>query len=154
MSDPAPLAYGRDRLGRFVPGNQAGKGRAHPFARQAAALRRAFFEELTPADMRALVRTLVTEASGGNLQAARLVLLWVLGKPHDPIHPDVIQAAVEAAEGWPESLPDDQEASGETADRDARMDQAVRLLAQEIRRERQAMPVPGDVVDQALNHPI
>jgi len=97
MSDPAPLPYGRDSLGRFMAGNTAGQGRPHAFARQAAALRQAFFTEVTPADMRALVRKLVQEATGGNLQAARLVLLWIVGRPADPHHPDAVET-MEAAE--------------------------------------------------------
>lgn len=98
MNDPVPLAYGRDAHGRFTPGNTAGQGRAYPFAKQAAALRKAFFDKVTPADMRALVRTLITEAAGGNLQATRLVLLWIVGRPVDPHHPDAIAAMEAAAE--------------------------------------------------------
>jgi hypothetical protein len=75
MSDPAPLPYGRDSNGRFTAGNTCGQGRPHAFARQAAALRRAIFEEVTPEEMKTLVRKLVTDAQQGNLQAARLVLL-------------------------------------------------------------------------------
>jgi hypothetical protein len=80
MEAPLPNGVnGRDHLGRFTPGNIASQGRAYAFATQAAALLRAFYDEVTPADMRALVRKLITEATGGNLQAARLVLLWVVG---------------------------------------------------------------------------
>jgi hypothetical protein len=88
MSDPLPLPYGRDAHGRFTAGNCVAKGRAHAFAKQAAALRRAFYQEVKPQDMRRVVRRLITEAAEGNLQAARLLLLWVLGKPDDPVHPD------------------------------------------------------------------
>jgi hypothetical protein len=144
MSDPAPLAYGRDAHGRFVCGNTAGQGRAHAFAKQAAALRKAFFDEVTPADMRALVRTLITEATGGNLQAARLLMLWILGKPHEPIFPDAI-AAMAAAEAQaavpPPPLP---------ADRQAREHLAVRLLAQEIRASRGLIPMPDAAAEPTL----
>jgi hypothetical protein len=150
MSDPVPLPYGRDRAGRFTPGNTAGKGRAHPFARQAAALRRAFFEAVTEEDMQILVRKLIEDATGGNLQAARLVLLWILGKPHEPLHPDAIQTAVEAmeaAEGRtePEHFCSD-------AERQSRERLAVRLLAQEIRATRglHADPVAAG---EDLDHP-
>ena len=61
--------------GRFTAGNRLAQGRAHAFAKQAAALRRAFYAEVKPADMRALVRKLVSQALEGNLQAAGLVLL-------------------------------------------------------------------------------
>jgi hypothetical protein len=96
MSDPAPLPYGRDHHARFTPGNTASKGRAHAFARQAAALRRAFYEGVTPEDMQQLVRTLVKAALAGNLGAARLVLLWILGKPSEAHHPDAVEAMAAA----------------------------------------------------------
>jgi hypothetical protein len=144
MSDPAPLAYGRDAHGRFTSGNRAGQGRAHAFAQQAAALRKAFFEAVTPADMQALVRTLVKEATGGNLQAARLLMLWILGKPHEPIFPDAITAML-AAEAQvadsPPPLP---------ADREACLDLAARELAAEIRACRGGLTDPSEAVETAL----
>jgi hypothetical protein len=87
MSDPAPLAYGRDAADRFTRGNTEGHGRAHASAQQAAALRRAFYAEVKPADMRAVVRKLVSQALEGHLQAAHLVLLWIVGKPAVRITP-------------------------------------------------------------------
>jgi hypothetical protein len=144
MSDPAPLAYGRDSAGRFTAGNRLAQGRAHAFAKQAAALRRAFYQEVKPADMRRVVRTLITEAAGGNLQAARLLLLWVLGKPDDPVHPDGVAArlAAEARAGDPPPpLP---------AEREARMDFAARALAAEIRILRGEIPAPGVVAELAI----
>jgi hypothetical protein len=125
-------------------GNTAGKGRAHAFAKQAAALRRAFYAEVKPGDMRRVVRRLITEAADGNLQAARLLLLWVLGKPDDPVHPDGIARliAAEAQAGdSPPPLPDD---------REARMDLAARALAEEIRTLRGMMPAPGGIGELAL----
>jgi hypothetical protein len=80
MSDPLPIANGvngttgRDTLGRFTPGNRAAVGRSQPFATQAAALRRAFYEAVTPADLQAPARHLITQAKGGNLAATKL--LW------------------------------------------------------------------------------
>jgi hypothetical protein len=147
MSDSGPIPYGRngtagrDALGRFAPGNRAAAGRSHPFARQAAALRRAFFTAVTEEDMRTVVRTLVSQAQEGNLQACRLLMLWILGKPHDAIHPDAIQAAVEAAEAQasePLPLP---------ADCEARLDLVARQLAQDMRRKRRGGPDPGALVE-------
>jgi RecB family exonuclease len=168
MSDLAPLAYGRDAHGRFTAGNGAAKGRAHPFARKAAALRKAFFDEVKPADMRRVVRTLVTEATGGNLQAARLLLLWVLGKPSDPVHPDAVEhliAAEAQADQAPSSLPTEREAGLDLAvgpdtdlhrelerlaDPEARLDLAARALAAEIRILRGMTTVPGGIDLPAL----
>jgi hypothetical protein len=140
MSDPAPLAYGRDAHGRFTNGNRLGHGRTHAFAQKSASLRKAFFDEVTPADMRALVRKLITEATGGNLQAARLVLLWIVGKPGDAVHPDGI-AAMLAAEAQaavpPPPLP---------ADPEDRMNLAVMDLAKEIRTLRGGLTNPSEAV--------
>jgi hypothetical protein len=145
MSDPLPLPFGRDAAGKFAAGNRAAKGRSHAFATQAAALRRAFYAEVTPADMRRVVRTLVTEATGGNLQAARLLLLWIVGKPTDPVHPDAVEhliAAEAQADQAPPPLPADREAWLDTdlhrtldqlTDPEARMDAAARALGREIR---------------------
>jgi hypothetical protein len=101
-------------------------------------------QEAKPADRRRVARTLITEAAGGNLQAARLLLLWVLGKPDDPVHPDGIAArlAAEAQAGDPSPpLP---------ADREAHMDLAAWALAAEIRALRGVLPDPGAVVGPAL----
>jgi hypothetical protein len=94
MSDLVPIANGvngtagRDALGRFTPGNRAAGGRSQPFATQAAALRRAFYEAVTPADLQALAHQLITQAQGGNLAATKLLLLWLLGKPGEAVNPD------------------------------------------------------------------
>jgi hypothetical protein len=161
MSDPAPLAYGRGAHGRFTAGNSAAKGRAHAFANQAAALRKAFYAEVTPGDMRRVVRKLVTEATGGNLQAARLLLLWVIGKPSDPVHQDFVARLVAAeaqADHASPPLPADREACQNLAarpgtdlsrklerlaDPEAHMDLAARALAAEIHALRGATPEPG-----------
>src|SRR6267142_1388973 len=94
MSDPLPIANGmngttgRDAVGRFTPGNRAAVGRSQPFATQAAALRRAFYEAVTPADLQALAHHLITQAKGGNLAATKLLLLWLMGKPGEAVNPD------------------------------------------------------------------
>jgi hypothetical protein len=162
MSDPAPLPYGRDSAGRFIAGNCVAKGRSHAFATQAAALRRAFYAEVTPADMRRVVRKLVTEATGGNLQAARLLLLWVIGKPDDPVHPDGL-AVMLAAEAQADQAPPPPPAAREAwldadlhrtlerlTDPAARMDVAARALGQEIRALRGMVPAPGDAGEPAM----
>jgi hypothetical protein len=144
LSDPAPLAYGRDAAGRFTRGNTAGHGRAHVFAQQAAALRRAFYAEVKPADMRAMVRKLVSQALEGNLQAARLVLLWIVGKPADAHHPDAV-AAMLAAEAQAATSPPPMPADREACER-----LATRELAREIRACLGLIPAPGDAGEPAL----
>jgi hypothetical protein len=87
--------------------------------------------------MRCVVRKLVTEATGGNLQAARLLLLWVIGKPDDAVHPDGIARliAAEAQAATPsQPMPDDREAC---------MDLAAMELGREIRALRGAIPAPA-----------
>jgi hypothetical protein len=133
-----------------------------------AALRKAFYAEVTPGDMRRVVRKLVTEATGGNLQAARLLLLWVLGKPADPVHPDAVARLVAAeaqADQAPPPLPADREACQDLAarpdtdlhrtlarlaDPEARLNLVARALAQEIRAWRGVIPALGDAGEPAL----
>ncbi len=82
-SDGAPLAPigdgGRDAAtGRFRAGNPGGKG--NPHALRVAAYREAMISEATPDDLRAIVRTLIEAAKGGDVQAAKEVLDRTLGK--------------------------------------------------------------------------
>jgi hypothetical protein len=141
MDTPSPNGHnGRDALGRFTPGHQGGPG--NPFAKRSAAIRSAFLNAISPKDLQAIVRMLMEKAKGGDLVAAKLILLWAIGRPSDPVHPDSI-AAMLAAEAQtatpPPPLP---------ADREARERLAVRELAREIcaarRHERSgAEEIPG-----------
>jgi hypothetical protein len=65
--------------GRFLPGNAGGPG--NPYAKRIAALREALLAEVTPEDLRAIVRALVDQAKTGDVTAAREILLRTLGKP-------------------------------------------------------------------------
>jgi hypothetical protein len=72
---PSPAASegeGRDQCGRFAPGNRGGTG--HPFARQVAALRKAFLQGVTPEDLAAIAAALLAKAKEGDVAAAKLVL--------------------------------------------------------------------------------
>jgi hypothetical protein len=91
--------------------------------------------------MQQLVRKLVTEALAGNLQAARLVLLWVIGKPGEAHHPDAVEAML-AAEAQAATPPPPM-----SADREARERLAIRELAQEIRACRGIIPDPSALVE-------
>src|SRR5262249_14687759 len=93
---PAPLTKGgngtapdgRDpETGRFLPGWKGGPG--NPHYRKVAALRRAIAEEISPEDLRSLIRSLHTRGLAGDNDAARLVLLWAAGKPADPVDADL-----------------------------------------------------------------
>jgi hypothetical protein len=143
MEAPSPNgANGRNAQGRFVPGNQGGPG--NPFARRSAAIRKAFLEAVSVEDIQAIVRMLIDKAKAGDLVASKLVLLWAIGRPTDPHHPDAVEAMA-AAEAQaavpPPPLP---------ADPEARLDLAARALAAAIRAARGVIPEPGDAVEAAL----
>jgi hypothetical protein len=143
MDTPSPNGgNGRNRRGRFLPGHQGGPG--NPFARRSAAIHTAFLEAISPQDIRAIVRTLVAKATAGDLVAAKLILLWGIGRPAEPVFPDAI-ARLAAAEAQPSDPPPPQ-----PADREACMDLAARALAAEIRTLRGALPALGTVVEPIL----
>src|SRR5919201_518145 len=79
-------AEGRDARGRFVKGNAGGPG--NPFAGQTARLRRVLLEEISEADLRQVVFTLVLRAKAGNLHAIKLVLQYAVGKPTEMSEPE------------------------------------------------------------------
>jgi hypothetical protein len=86
---PSPAAAAtkvRDQRGRFVAGNPGGTG--NPFARQVAALRKAFLESVTPEDIAAVVAALLARAKEGDVAAAKLVLTYAVGKPEATVDPD------------------------------------------------------------------
>jgi len=81
---------GRDHKGRFVAGAPPGPGHpvANPFARYQAELRAALLTEVTPADVRTILRQVIRIAKRGHLPAVELLLKWVLGAPPAPVDPD------------------------------------------------------------------
>lgn len=81
--EPSPAEVnGRDDSGRFATGNRFGRG--NPHAQRAQEVRAAFLAAITPQDVEEIARRLVEEAKGGDLGAAREVLLRVLGRPFNP----------------------------------------------------------------------
>jgi len=108
------------------------------------------------------VRTLVEKAKAGDLAAAKLVLLWAIGRPADPVFPDVIArlAAAEAqADQAPPPLPAEREVWLDTdlhrelarlTDPEARLNLAARALAEDIRALRGLRPAPGDAGEPAI----
>ena len=70
---------GRNAAGRFAPGNPGGPG--NPYARRVAALRAALLDAVSEEDLRALARSLVEKARGGDVAAAKLLLSYAVGRP-------------------------------------------------------------------------
>lgn len=67
----------RDATGKFLPGNQAGKG--NPFARHVAKLRKSLMDAVGEDEIRMIVEKLIELAKSGDLGAAREVLQRTLG---------------------------------------------------------------------------
>jgi len=79
-SSPSPTgSNGRDRKGRFAAGNQAAKGNPHQKAAQR--FRAALMETVKPADLKAVVRTLVATAKAGEPWAIKELLDRTVGRP-------------------------------------------------------------------------
>jgi hypothetical protein len=88
-SPPPPKAEGRDGpSGRFTAGNRFGQG--NPHNRKMAALRQAFLAAATAERMKKLGEKLYAAAVGGDWAAARLFLLFVIGRPADAVNPDTL----------------------------------------------------------------
>jgi hypothetical protein len=79
-------ATGRESNGRFAKNNRGGPG--NPFARQIAAFRACLINSVTQDDFKAIVERLVEEARYGDLQAIKLLFLYLLGAPKPVIEPD------------------------------------------------------------------
>jgi hypothetical protein len=80
----------RDAKGRFTIGNAGGAG--NPFARQVAALRQALINSITPEDIQAVAKALIQRAAEGNVQAAKLLFSYAIGKPQPAPEPDHMDA--------------------------------------------------------------
>lgn len=81
-----PESKERDEQGRFAEGNRGGPG--NPFARKVAAIRQAFFSAVSDEDLKGIVAAIIAEAKKGNVQAAKLLLSYLLGKPAAAVNPD------------------------------------------------------------------
>jgi hypothetical protein len=86
-SDAQPAAdAGRTASGQFAPGNKCSLG--NPFARRLGALRSAFLNAVTDADVATVARKLAALAALGDVQAAALFLSYAVGKPAAVVNPD------------------------------------------------------------------
>jgi hypothetical protein len=82
--------FGRDAAGKFLPGNQAAKGRGNAFYRRQAGLRQALVEEVGEDGLRRLARKLLEQALAGDVAAARTLLAYAVGKPTAAVNPDEV----------------------------------------------------------------
>ena len=79
---------GRDTNGRFAKGNVGGPG--NPFGREVAALRQAACEVVSADDLRNIMTTMRDLALAGNVQAAKFVFAYTIGKPTPAPNPDTL----------------------------------------------------------------
>jgi len=85
-ANAANTNQGRDAAGRFAAGNKGGPG--NPFARKVAGLRTALIDAVSPQDLQEIAASLILQAKDGNVQAARLIFSYVIGKPQPAPEPD------------------------------------------------------------------
>ena len=83
---PDPSSNDRDILGRFTPGNPGGPG--NPFARLVAELRKIAVEAVPREKLRAIFVKISDLALEGNVQAAKFVTSYLIGKPLPASDPD------------------------------------------------------------------
>jgi hypothetical protein len=91
FNGPQTVANGRDARGRFTAGAPPGPGRpahANVFAKYQGELHGALLAEVSPADVRAILRQVIRIAQRGHLPAVELLLKWVLGATPAPVDPD------------------------------------------------------------------
>jgi hypothetical protein len=96
---PGVGGKGRAADGKFSFGNKGGPG--NPFARQVAQLRKALVDAVTVERIQAIAAKLLELAEAGNVQAAKLVFSYVLGKPQPMPEPDRLD--VEEWQGYKET---------------------------------------------------
>lgn len=82
-ADPKPQ---RDARGRFIRGNNGGPG--NPFGRQVAHLREVLLRSGTDENVERLANMIMERAFAGDMAAARLLLLYWIGKPKEVAEPD------------------------------------------------------------------
>jgi hypothetical protein len=86
--DLSATADGRDpKTGRFLKGAWRG-GQGNPFYRRVAQLRAQAVCEITPDEVRALMRRLYGQAMSGDTASAVVLLAYLLGKPAKVVDPD------------------------------------------------------------------
>ena len=86
QSDHPTPAADPDLKSRFAKGNSGGPG--NPYARQVVELRLELLERCTPERIGKIAEKMMELAEEGNVQAAKLIFQYVLGKPMDAVSPD------------------------------------------------------------------
>jgi hypothetical protein len=76
----------RDARGRFTRNNDGGPG--NPFGRRVAELRAILLRSATEENVQRLAQMLMEKAFAGDLAAAKLLLLYWVGKPKEVAEPD------------------------------------------------------------------
>jgi hypothetical protein len=99
---------GRDSAGRFAAGNRGGPG--NPFARQAAAFRKAIQSAVSAEDMADFARVVRAKALGGDLSAIRLLFSYGAGRPGPAPDPDTLDAHELAVRRGSTASPEDMKA--------------------------------------------
>ena len=74
-----PSTNGRNGSGQFATGNKHGQGNPH-FAK-VASLRSAVLKSVTPATVKGLIKSLIDQATAGDIAAAKLILPYLIGQP-------------------------------------------------------------------------
>lgn len=82
---------GRDKTGRFTKGNRCATG--NPFSRRVAALRSELLQTVTEEDIKRLAKQLLEQAKSGDLAAVKLLFLYTVGRPGDPVDPDKLDVS-------------------------------------------------------------
>src|SRR4051812_43820062 len=82
-ADPKPQ---RDARGRFNRGNKGGPG--NPFGRRVAQLREVLLRSATDENVERLANMVMERAFAGDMAAAKLLLLYWIGKPKEVAEPD------------------------------------------------------------------
>ena len=85
---PAVSSNGRDNNGRFAKGWKGGPG--NPFARKVAKLRSSLINAVTETDIAEVVQALLKRAKLGWPAEAKLLLMYVVGKPTEAPNPDAM----------------------------------------------------------------
>jgi hypothetical protein len=86
--------------GKFLPGNKLGKG--NPHYRRLAANRTAFLEAVGPEQVKELAARLCARAQAGDLEAAKIVLAYAIGRPGPAADPDRADLDEwQLLDGWP-----------------------------------------------------
>ena len=79
----------RQSNGRFSKGNAGGPG--NPHFRKVAGLRSAMLNAITDEDIGLIIKRMIEAAKEGDLNAAKLILSYAIGRPDNPINPDRVE---------------------------------------------------------------